>query len=245
MRNIALIPARSGSKRIPNKNSLQLAGHPMIAYTVSAALASESIDEVIVSTDGEELKRISENYGAKVPGLRPSSISGTDSSDLDWIKHALDCWLEVSSSDQLIILRPTNPLRSTKTVESALDKLSQLTNWHSLRAVRPVKEHPDKMWRSQDEFIVPYRDEINPITGTHSHSSPMQTLEPLLVQDASLEICKVETIIETNSISGTKVIPFQMPGSEGFDVNYPADFEYLKYLIDSGSVALPQIITSN
>jgi CMP-N-acetylneuraminic acid synthetase len=72
----------------------------------------------------------------------------------------------------------------------------------------------------------------------------MQTLEPLLVQDASLEICKVATIIETNSISGTNVIPFQMPGSEGFDVNYPADFEYLKYLISSKSVTLPQIILS-
>ncbi len=244
MKNIALIPARSGSTRIPNKNSLQLAGYPMIAYTISAALASRNIDEVIVSTDGEELKLISEKFGARVPGLRPSSISGSESSDLEWIKHAIDCWLEVSSNDQLIILRPTNPLRSSKTIDAALDKLVQRTNWHSLRAVRPVREHPNKMWRSRGEFISPYLDEINPITGTHSHSSPMQTLEPLLVQDASLEICKVATIIETNSISGTNVIPFQMPGSEGFDVNYPADFEYLKYLISSKSVTLPQIILS-
>lgn len=241
MRNIALIPARGGSQRIPNKNAINLLGHPMIAYTIATALASSAIDEVLVSTDSEEIKEISEKYGARVPGMRPPEISGTESSDLQWIKHAIESWLEVSSSDKLIILRPTNPLRKRETIEGAMDLVSKIDDWHSLRAVRPVKEHPSKVWRRQGAYITPYNPELNQVTGTDSHSSPMQTLEPLYVQDASLEICKVSTILETNSISGTKVIPFEMPGSEGFDINLPGDLDYLKHLLDSGKASLPPI----
>lgn len=241
MKRIALIPARSGSQRIPKKNLVLLEGHPLIAYSISAALSCEGISRVIVSTDCEEIREVSLRYGAEVPGLRPTNLAKPESPDIDWIKHSIQSWLELSLEDVLVILRPTNPLRTSEVISNALKNLSDVSEWDSLRAVREIKEHPRKMWQKRGIYIQPYLPEINAITGTDSHSSPMQTLERFLVQDASLEICKVSTVKILNSISGDKVIPYEMPGYQGFDLNYPADLDYLYFLIQSGRVQLPQI----
>jgi CMP-N-acetylneuraminic acid synthetase len=108
-----------------------------------------------------------------------------------------------------------------------------------LRAIKPVREHPGKMWRKEeDDTIYPYKEGINLITNTFNHSSPLQSLEPLWIQDASLEISRVKNISESNSISGNKVIGFEMPGYEGFDLNFKEDFILLYKLIDDGEIEL-------
>lgn len=241
MDKIALIPARAGSERVPNKNLLPLNGHPLLAYSITSALACPMISRVIVSTDSEEIASAAMKYGAEVPGLRPKEISQSNSPDILWIQHALQEWIDFLGDEILLILRPTNPLRSTTSISKALDLVCNQKEWDSLRAVRPVKEHPKKMWKLNSKFMEPYLPELNVETGTDSHSSPFQTLEKLLVQDASLEICKIRTILNLNSLSGNKVIPFRMPEYEGFDINYLDDLVYLNYLIREGKIALPSL----
>ncbi len=243
MEKIALIPARSGSQRIPRKNLVLLNGHPLLAYSISAALGCASVSRVVVSTDCEEIRTVALKYGAEVPGLRPAHLAHSQSPDIDWIKHSIQTWLDVALEDLLVILRPTNPLRTSEVISDAFEVLTHVSEWDSLRAVRAIKEHPRKMWRERGAYIEPYLPEKNVITGTDSHSSPMQTLENLMVQDASLEICKVRTVRELNSISGNRVIPFNMPEYQGFDVNYPTDLDYLNFLIQSRKVDLPVIKT--
>ena len=85
MKKIALIPARSGSVRVPHKNIYNLCGHPLLGYTIHAALRSEVFDEVLVVTDSNKYKVIAESYGAKVPCLRPPEISSSTSADIDWV----------------------------------------------------------------------------------------------------------------------------------------------------------------
>ena len=87
---VALIPARSGSKGVSNKNIRPLAGFPLIAYSIKAALKSKLIDRVIVSTDSEEYAEIAREYGAEVPFLRPSELSGDIATDKQFFKHAID-----------------------------------------------------------------------------------------------------------------------------------------------------------
>ncbi|MEJ2168279.1 MAG: hypothetical protein P8X90_22395 [Desulfobacterales bacterium] len=87
---VALIPARSGSKRVPDKNIRPLAGHPVIAYTIAAALGSEIFSEVIVSTDSSKYAEISDYYGAQVPFLRPTELSGDRSPDIEWLAYTLE-----------------------------------------------------------------------------------------------------------------------------------------------------------
>lgn len=117
----ALIPARSGSKRLPGKNIKPLCGKPLIAWSIEVALASKYIDRVIVSTDDEEIKKISEQFGAEVPFIRPSNLSNDTASSFDVVKHTID-FLKIKQPNQLIVLlQPTSPLRLTEEIDQALE----------------------------------------------------------------------------------------------------------------------------
>lgn len=117
----ALIPARGGSKRLPRKNIKLLVDKPLIAWSIEVAKACKYVDRVIVSTDDEEIKRISEQYGAEVPFLRPEYLSNDHASSFDVIKHAID-FLTLSRSNELIVLlQPTSPLRLASEIDAALE----------------------------------------------------------------------------------------------------------------------------
>jgi CMP-N,N'-diacetyllegionaminic acid synthase len=233
---VALIPARSGSERLPNKNILNLNGHPLVSYSINCALDCNRISDVVVSTDSAKIAKISEKYGAVVPKLRPAAISNGLSPDIQWMNLAINEWLNLNDSDFVVILRPTNPLRKSVTIDAAIDLFSRSKNFDSLRAVREVKEHPSKMWRGEiGGLILPVDNSINPITNTYSHSSPFQALEKMYIQDASLEICNVGVIRSTGTISGNKVLGFSMPEFEGLDINYLEDLDKIKYIMDKSS----------
>lgn len=117
----ALIPARGGSKRLPRKNVKLLGDKPLIAWSIEAAKASKYIDRVIVSTDDEEIKQVSEQYGAQVPFLRPEHLSNDHASSFDVIKHAI-CFLQLDQPNELIVLlQPTSPLRLVSELDTALE----------------------------------------------------------------------------------------------------------------------------
>lgn len=117
----ALIPARGGSKRLPRKNVKLLGDKPLIAWSIEAAKASKYIDRVIVSTDDEEIKQVSEQYGAQVPFLRPEHLSNDHASSFDVIKHAI-CFLQLDHANELIVLlQPTSPLRLVSELDTALE----------------------------------------------------------------------------------------------------------------------------
>lgn len=241
-KNYAFIPARAGSKRIPNKNLVNLSGHPLIAYTIYCSLQSKIFDEVIVSTDSQEIAIVAQEYGAVADSLRPESISGSMSPDIEWLNYELNKG-SFRTEDNICILRPTNPLRSPQTLVNAFETFKENREVDSLRAMRPIKEHPSKMWRTieNSNFAIPIDAGLNEITGTHNHSSPLQTLEKLFIQDASLEITSVGSILRNSSIAGQRVISFQMPEYEGFDINYLEDLDYLQFLISKKKVMLPTI----
>jgi len=117
----ALIPARGGSKRLPRKNVKILGDKPLIAWSIEVAKASKYIDRVIVSTDDEEIKKISEQYGAEVPFLRPEYLSNDHASSFDVVKHTID-FLGLNKSNELIVLlQPTSPLRLVSELDTALE----------------------------------------------------------------------------------------------------------------------------
>ena len=122
-KTIAIIPARSGSKGVPDKNIKLLAAKPLMAYSIMAARLARNIDRVIVSTDSEKYADIAREYGAEVPFLRPNSISTDTSSDYQFIRHALD-WLvenEGTQPEYLVHLRPTTPLREVCYIDLAVE----------------------------------------------------------------------------------------------------------------------------
>ena len=123
LRQIALIPARSGSKRLPGKNIKLLRGIPLIAYTIQSALDSNLFSEVIVSTDSREISDIAIKWGASVPALRPIEYAGDESPDIEWVLHSVNNMISTPKSliDCIAILRPTSPLRSADTIVKAFE----------------------------------------------------------------------------------------------------------------------------
>ncbi|MDF1522505.1 MAG: acylneuraminate cytidylyltransferase family protein [Trueperaceae bacterium] len=121
LRVLAVIPARGGSKGIPRKNLADLAGRPLIAWTIAAALASRYLDRVIVSTDDREIAEASVEHGAEVPFLRPASLATDSSPTVDVLLHAIRS-LD-STFDIVVTLQPTSPLRTTGLIDSAIERL--------------------------------------------------------------------------------------------------------------------------
>lgn len=230
--NIALIPARSGSKRLPGKNIKLLNGKHLIYYTIKVALESKLFSEVIVSTDSKEIADIAKIHGANVPLLRPSDLATDSSTDIEWVNHAINSMVKVSHSEisSVSILRPTNPLRTSATISKAL-KLLESNSWaDSVRAMEITDKHPGKMWvLDEDKKAYPYLDQTGEVIPTHN--KPTQSLQTLWVQNASLEIIKFKSLMSTKSISGNNVLGYEMPGLEGFDINTQKDFEFLEFLI--------------
>lgn len=236
---VALIPARSGSQRVPGKNVRRLGAHPLLAYTIAAARQSEVFAAVVVSTDSGDYARLAEYYGAEAPFLRPAEFAGPTSPDIDWVRHALQSLAEAGRTfDSFSILRPTSPFRSAATIQRAWRMFAADPSADSLRAVEKCAQHPGKMWVARGGRLLP----LLPFTTAQQswHSTPYQALPEIYVQNASLEIARCR-VTRNNSIAGEVVMPFFTQGTEGFDVNTPEDWWYAEHLLESGQTRLPTV----
>lgn len=216
---IALIPARSGSKRVKGKNIRLLDGKPLIAYTIQAAKDAGIFKYIAVSTDDAVIGSIAESCGAMYLH-RPEKYARDDSPDIEWITHAL----YPSDSDLFAILRPTSPFRTKETIKRAYERYDG--GW--MKAVEPAKQHPYKMW-------IPCLISMMPYLGEHSHASPTQTLPLIYVQNGSLEIRPC------NDPEPKNYQPFFTRDYEGFDINTEDDFILAEALVERGVVKLPEV----
>ena len=236
----ALVPARAGSKRVPGKNIRPLAGHPLLAYTIAAALDSGVFTSVVVSTDAEETAAIARHYGAEVPFLRPPEMAGDLSPDIEWVTHVL-AGLESAglATECFSLLRPTSPFRRAETIRRAWQRFLSTGPADSLRAVEPCRQHPGKMWVVEGDRMRPllHGDE----TGVPWHSRAYQALPPVYIQNASLEIAWTRTVRDTGTIAGHAVVPFVTQDYEGFDVNEERDWWYAEHVLATGAATLPQV----
>ncbi len=237
---VALIPARSGSKRVPDKNIRPLAGHPVIAYSISAAIQSGIFAAVIVSTDSERYAAIARHYGAEVPFMRPADISGDHSPDIEWVDYTLRRLADAGRSyDCFSILRPTSPFRLPETIRRAWAKFRAETGVDSLRAVEKCSQHPGKMWVIRGRRMLP----LLPFGPSDQpwHSSQYPSLPEIYVQNASLEIAWSHVVFEGRTIAGHVVMPFLTRNAEGFDVNISYDWDLAEHMIKTNPSCVPSL----
>lgn len=239
-RAVAFIPARSGSKRVPNKNIRPLGGHPMLAYSIRAAIDSGVFDSVICATDSELYADVARHYGAEVPFLRAAEISGDKSPDIEWVIWMLAQLREAGREfDIFSILRPTSPFRLPETIQRAWAQFVDDPRADSLRAIEKCRQHPGKMWIIRGSRMLPLLPYAN--GSTPWHSSQYAALPEVYAQDASLEIAWSRVPREQNSIAGEAIVPFVSQGHEGFDINEPEDWWMAERLLNTGSATLPDI----
>jgi len=154
-----------------------------------------------------------------VPGLRPAELAGATSPDIEWVERIL----AGTSYDAFSILRPTSPFRRGTTITRAWERFVSIPDADSLRAVRPVREHPGKMWVIDGDHMRPLLPQ--PLDGIPTHSRQTASLPLVYVQDSSLEIAWTRVVTELHSISGERVLPFFTEGAEGLTIDYPDDWE--------------------
>ena len=234
---VALVPARAGSERVPGKNVRELAGHPLLAYTIAAARESGVFGAILVSTDSEEIAEVARRYGAEVPGLRPTELATSTSPDVEWVTHVM------AGRDEEIfgILRPTSPFRSAATIRRAFERLVELgERADSIRAVELVRQHPGKMWVLEGDLMRPFADQ--PAEGVPFHSMQYQALPQVYVQNSSLELAWARVLEGEATIAGRRVAPFLTEGAEGLTIDYPEDFERAEALVASGEAELPALL---
>jgi len=234
---VALIPARSGSERVPQKNIRPLAGKPLIAYAIATALQAGVFDRVVCSTDSTEIADVARRFGAEVPFLRPARYATSTSPDIEWITDMLERLEE--RYDLFAIVRATNPFRGPDTVRRGLEQLLETPEADSIRAVELVKQHPGKMWIVEGGTIRPLLDQSH--LDVAWHAGQYQALPQVYVQNSALEIAWTRVVFATGTREGRTVAPFFTEGHEGFNIDDEDDWERAKRLLDEGEVELPRV----
>jgi len=141
---LAIIPARGGSKGLPGKNIKNLCGKPLISWSIDSARKSEYLDEVMVTTDSQEIADISKRCGANVPFLRPSCLASDTATTFDAVKHAIDFY--DNTFDYIVLLEPTSPLRKEGDIDNMIEKIVDSQDlFDSIVSIGEAHEHPSIM----------------------------------------------------------------------------------------------------
>mgnify|MGYP002544743653 CR=1 FL=1 len=220
MEVLAIIPARSGSKSVKDKNIREINGKPMLAYSIEHGLKSEKINRVIVSTDSEKYAEIAKKYGAEVPFLRPEEYARDTSLDLEVFEHALKFLKEKEGyvPDIIVQLRPTYPIRKISDIDKMVEIMEQDETIDSVRCIAPAKEIPYKMWlKGENGEIHPLMTDI-----PECYNMPRQELPKVYYQNACIDVIRTRVITEEHSMSGKKIIGYEM--NENFDIDTEEEF---------------------
>ena len=228
---VAIIPARSGSKSLVDKNIKELSGHPLIAYSIAAAKLSKKIDRVIVSTNSQEYADITRQYGAEVPFIRPDEFSTDTATDKDFLVHAMN-WLEENEGrtpEYWVHLRPTTPLRGVKVVDNAIDEIMQDKSATSLRSGHKAPESPLKWFVKDNRYF-------KGLVSGEDYNLPKEAFKQVYIPDGFVDIIKSSFVMNNKEIHGDKMIGFESPVCT--EVDSVEEFEYIQYQLDKNGSEL-------
>jgi N-acylneuraminate cytidylyltransferase len=221
---VALIPCRSGSKGIIDKNIKIYKGIPLMAHSINIALQSKYIKDVYVCTDSKKYQDIALHYGAKITAIRPENISGDLSPDIDTFKF----FLEFVNADIIIHLRPTYPNRSLELLDDTIEKFINLfDDYDSLRTVIKIDKCPYKMYHIDNDDknfhkLVPVIKEFN--NYVEHYNQARQLFPTTYLHNGCIDIVKSSIIIEKNMLSGNNIYPYIMEDNENNDIDTIDDF---------------------
>jgi CMP-N-acetylneuraminic acid synthetase len=207
MKILGLIPARGGSKGVPKKNIKLLNDKPLIAYTIQSALESNQFTDLVVSTDDHEIAQVADQYGLKVPFIRPPELSTDTAKSIDVVLHAL-AHLENNGIiyDAVCLLQPTNPFRTVQLIKSCINLL-QDKDFDAVVSVERVPAEYNPHW----QFHQDSSGCLKIITGEKEIISRRQDLPITYKRDGSIYLTKVQIIKEFNSFYGDKLGFVEIP----------------------------------
>lgn len=225
---LCLIPARSGSKGLRNKNIIKLGNRPLIAWPIRAALKSKYLDMIVVSTDSLRISKIAKKYGAEIPFLRPKKFATDSASTVEVIKHAIK-FLEKKNKyfDYILCLEATSPLSSSKDINNAINLLYK--NSYKADSIvgvsNCISQHPEYLFlKGKNNLLKRYLNKGNVY-------KRRQDLSDLYFIDGSFYLIKVKSLFLNNSLISKRAMPLVMPKYKSFEIDDYIDLLIYRTLI--------------
>ena len=220
-RILAVIPARGGSKAIKNKNITELAGRPLLQWTIEAAEKSRYIDRFVLSSDDPQIQIVAESLGCEVPFTRAAHLATDEASTIDVLLDALE---RVNGFDVVVLLQPTSPFRTAKDIDSCLELMIR----HGAPAavsLCAVQDHPALVFKFQnDEKITPFLS-IPP-----NQSLRRQDLPAAFKLNGAVYIANIPWLIKNRTFTATESVGYIMPDSRSIDIDDAQDLSLARQL---------------
>ena len=220
MKILALIPARGGSKGIPRKNIKNIAGKPLIVWTIEAALRSSRIDAVVVSTDDEEIATVALQAGAQVPFMRPAALASDTATGMAPVLHALDA---LPQFDAVLMLQPTSPLRSTEDIDTCL-ALAHARQAPAVVSVSEPDSHPYWTYRIADDLAMQPMVDAPLVTRR-------QDLPKAGALNGAMYFARADWLREHGAFVGPGTLAYMMPRERSVDLDTPFDWKFAELLL--------------
>lgn len=225
---LAVIPARGGSKGVPDKNIRPLLGKPLIAYSIETALAARDLfHRVIVSTDSAKIADIARELGADVPFLRPAELADDRAPMAPALKHAVETveMMDGVTIGWVCLLQPTAPLRVEQDIREAMRLALEGETDSVISVVRVYSTHPVLMKKIENGRLVPFCVEEKEGTRRQDYNPPAY------MRNGAIYITRRDALVKTGSIWGKSIRPYVMPDERSSDINNEADFELVEILM--------------
>lgn len=211
---LAIIPARSGSKEIKDKNIKKIKNKPLLSYSINYAKKCNLVDKIIVSTDSLKYANIAKKFGAEVPFLRSKKLAGDKVQDYPFVRECLiksENFFKIKF-DYVILLRPTSPFRENKLIEKGLKKLHHNKASSSVKSVISTTCHPYRQWKITKKGKL--KSIINNVK--ESYNIPRQQLPKIFSSSGDIEVIRRKTIFK-GSVSGNYILPLIVKSSNDID----------------------------
>ncbi len=222
---LGVIPARGGSKGIPNKNIIDVGGEPLIYYTIKAGSDSKMLTHCVVSTESDEIERVAKACGGDVPFKRPKDLSSDNAVSMPVMKHAIR-FMEKKQKckyDIVVMLQPTTPLRLAEDIDNSLILLEETKADAVISVVDVGANHPLRMKRVVDGRLINYIDQ------GYENMQPRQELPPVYIRNGAIYAVKRDVLMENDSWVGDDVRAYIMPTERSVNIDAIQDL----YLVNS------------
>jgi CMP-N,N'-diacetyllegionaminic acid synthase len=225
---LGVVPARGGSKGIPRKNLVNLAGRPLLAYTIEAALGARLVSRLIVSTEDSEIARVAAELGAAVPFLRPADLASDTAHSLAVVQHAIETMerLDEKTYDAVVMLQPTTPLRTSDDIDAGIQLLIDSGADSVVSVVDVGANHPYRMKRILEDGRL-----VNFVDQGFEDMRPRQELPPVYIRSGDLYAARRHVVMDLGTMVGPNSRALIIPSERAVNIDTRFDLERAEELL--------------
>lgn len=221
---LAIIPARGDSKGVPRKNIRNLAGKPLIAWTIEEAKKSKYVDRLILSSEDAEIISVANAWGCKAPFVRPAELSQDDTPGVKPVIHAISILPE--KYDYVLLLQPTSPFRSAADIDGCIEHCIQMDAKACVSVTEPEKS---PYWM----YLIDDKERLFPLIATLENFDRRQDLPKVYALNGALYMANCAWLLNTGKFISAETIAYKMPTERSVDIDSEVDFKFAELFIGS------------